>query len=73
MYGYPETIALRHLTKHPSGASAPSPFALLALVAALLVIAGLGFVYTSLQTSDATPQAHTCPTKTFHKGGGNCR
>ncbi len=72
MHGYPETIALRHLTKHPSGASAPSPFALLALVVALLVIAGLGVAFASLQAADATPQA-VCATKTFHKGGTNCR
>ena len=73
MHGYPETIAIRHLAAHPSDASAPSPFALLAVVAALLVIAGLGIAFTSLQASDASPEAAACATKTFHKGGGNCR
>jgi len=73
MHGYPETIAIRHLMSHPSDPQAPSPLALLAVVTAFLVIAGLGFAFASLQTSsDATPQAG-CATKTFHKGGMNCR
>jgi hypothetical protein len=75
MHGYPETIAIRHLMSHPSDPQAPSPLALLAVVTAFLLVAALGFAFASLQTSggDSSPQAAACSTKTFHKGGGNCR
>ena len=48
MYGYPETIAFRHLTAHSTGTRAPSRFALFAMVIVLLLSAALGFAIASL-------------------------
>ena len=67
MHGYPETIVIRHLTARPAGSlredrptSAPAgaSLALVAVVTAFLLLAGLGFAFASLQAGhDSTRQA----------------
>ena len=88
MYGYPETIVIRHLMAQPTGPSsrdrrpapAPAPgpvraVAQLAVLVAFLLVAGLGLAFAASlgHGHDAAPQAQCATKMAPHKGGVGCR
>ena len=83
MNGYPETIVIRHLTARPARSAhdarpeatpARASLALVAVITAFLLVAGLAFAFVSLLTSDdeSTPQA-VCAVKIAGHGASKCR
>jgi hypothetical protein len=82
MHGYPETIVIRHLMAQPARSARDArpeatpvrtSLALVAVITAFLLVAGLAFAYVSLLTSgdDSTPQA-VCAVKIAGHGASKC-